>query len=200
MRSMRVRRPPVHPKVGPNGVQHQHKREPGQVRSGQGTGFTPSPELRDRPFDGPTCESDRSRRGYRLNGPAAKFVSRCRVITPTPSLARVKGCVRRAGRTVLGSLPVEAHRQHARDVKGCAPAPSLIWCRQEVPSATIERGAAGPAHRRQQRQFGHFDRGLIGVGAIAERAGHAAATGLDGFDVKTGNEPKHLFDRLERAE
>ena len=34
---------------------------------------------------------------------------------------------------------IKAHRQHARDMKGGASVPSLIWWRQEVPSATIER-------------------------------------------------------------
>ena len=63
-----------------------------------------------------------------------------------------------------------------------------------------QRGRVGAPDRRQQRQLGHFHRGLIGVGAIAEGAGHAAATGLDGFDIETGNEAKHLLDRLERAE
>ena len=76
-----------------------------------------------------------------------------------------------------------------------------------IPDLMSARGAIGDdqgfgigaADRRQQRELGHLDRGLVGVGAIAEGAGHAAATRLDGFDGKIGNEAQDFFDRLERA-
>src|SRR5689334_20592281 len=63
-----------------------------------------------------------------------------------------------------------------------------------------QRGRFGAAYFWQQREFSHLDRGPIGVGAVTERAGHAAATGLDDLDLQAGNEPQDLFDRLERAE
>ena len=54
-------------------------------------------------------------------------------------------------------------------------APSWIWWRQEVPSATISVSAARFPHRRQQGQLAHLERDVDGVGVVAERAGHAAA-------------------------
>src|SRR5712671_2872294 len=104
------------------------------------------------------------------------------------------------GGSWVGSRVVEAHRQHARDVKGAALGAILDL----VPA----RGAVGDDQRRsiraldgwQQREFGHVDRSLIGICAVAEGAGHAATARLDGFDIQIGNEPKHLLDRFERTE
>src|SRR5260370_35743075 len=98
----------------------------------------------------------------------------------------------------VGSRIVEAHRQHARDVKGAALGAILDL----VPA----RGAVGDDQRRsiraldgwQQREFGHVDRSLIGICALAEGAGHAATPRLDGFDMQIGNTHKHLLDRFER--
>ena len=63
----------------------------------------------------------------------------------------------------------------------------------------ISVSGIGPPYGGEQREFGHLDRGVVGVRAIAERAGHAAATGFDGFDFQFWNEPQRLFHRLERA-
>jgi len=76
-----------------------------------------------------------------------------------------------------------------------------------IPDLMSARGAIrndqgrgiGAADLRQQRELGHLDRGLVGVGAIAEGAGHAAAARFDGFDGEIRNKAQNLFDRLERA-
>ena len=95
---------------------------------------------------------------------------------------------------------VEAHREHPGDVQCCTVRAILDLVPARGAVGDDQRGHIGPTHRRQQRQLGHFDRGLIGVGAVAERAGHAAATGFDGLDAEIRNETKYLFDLLERAE
>ena len=100
----------------------------------------------------------------------------------------------------MGFGAVEAHRQHARDVKRCALRAILDLMPARGAVGDDQRGCFGAAHRRQQRQFGHLDRGLIGVGAVAEGAGHAAAAGLDDLDLQIGDQAQHLLDRLERAE
>ena len=58
----------------------------------------------------------------------------------------------------------------------------------------------GAPHGGQQRQLGHLDRGTIGVSAVTERAGHAAAARFDGLDLQARNEAQHLLDRLEGGE
>ena len=45
-----------------------------------------------------------------------------------------------------------------------------------------ERVGVGLAHRRQQRELAHRQRDVDRVGAVAERAGHAAAARLHGLD------------------
>src|SRR4051812_74532 len=83
---------------------------------------------------------------------------------------------------------VEAHREYTRDVKGCTVRAILDLVPARGAVRDDQRSGVGAAYRRQQRQFGHFHRCLIGVGAVAECAGHAAATGLDDFDIEAGNE------------
>ena len=100
----------------------------------------------------------------------------------------------------VGSRVVEAHRQHARDVKGAAAGAVLDLMPARGPVRNDHRRGIGAPDGWQQREFGHVDRGLVGVGAVAEGAGHAATTGLDGFDMQIGNQPKRLLDRFERAE
>src|SRR6202012_2505935 len=82
-----------------------------------------------------------------------------------------------------GACTVEAHLQYPRDVDGVATGaiPDLMPAGGAVGDDQC-RGVGAP-HRRPQRQFGHLDRGLIGIRAIAERTGHAATTGLDGLDL-----------------
>src|SRR5580692_2072060 len=74
---------------------------------------------------------------------------------------------------------VEAHRQRAGNVNGGTVGAilDLVPARRAV--GDHKRARIGAAHGRQQREFGHLDRGPVGVGGIAERAGHAAATGFD---------------------
>ena len=91
-------------------------------------------------------------------------------------------------------------RQHARDVKGAASGAVLDLMPARGAVGDDQRFAIRTPDSGQQRQFGHLHRGPIGVGAVAERAGHAATAGLDDFDIQFGNQPKHLFDRLERTE
>src|SRR5215475_15546126 len=49
------------------------------------------------------------------------------------------------------------------------------------------------AHRRQQRQLGHGERGLVVLGLVAEAAGHAAAARLDHADSEFGYQRKYLL-------
>ena len=101
---------------------------------------------------------------------------------------------------MVGPRVVEAHREHPGDVQCCTVRAILDLMPARGAVGDDQRSRIGSAHRRQQLQLGHLHRGLIGVGAVAERAGHAAATGFDGFDTKIGNEAKYFFDWLERAE
>src|SRR5260370_24628160 len=100
----------------------------------------------------------------------------------------------------VGSRTLEAHRQHPRDVKGATPGAVLDLMPARSSVSDDQGGIIRAPHRRQQRQFGHLDGGLIGVGAIAEGARHAATARLDGFDIQIGHQPQHLLDRFERAE
>src|SRR5712664_996671 len=99
-----------------------------------------------------------------------------------------------------GSCAVEAHRQHARDMKGCTVRAILDLMPARGAVRDDQCRFIRLPHRWQQGEFGHVDRGLVGVGAVAEGAGHAATARLDRFDAQTGNEAQHLLDRFERAE
>ena len=101
---------------------------------------------------------------------------------------------------MVGPRAVEAHCEHPGDMQRCTVRAILDLVPARGTVGDDQGTGIGAAHRRQQRQLGHFDRSLIGVCAVAERAGHAAATGFDGFDTEIGNETKYLFDRLECAE
>ena len=63
-------------------------------------------------------------------------------------------------------------------------APSAIWWRQLVPSATISVSASASRTARQQRQLGHLHRDVVVLGLVAEAAGHAAAARLDRLDLR----------------
>ena len=95
---------------------------------------------------------------------------------------------------------VEAHRQHARDVKRFALGAVVDLMPAGGAVGDDQRILVGAPHGGQQRQLGHLDRGTIGVSAVTERAGHAAAARFDGLDLQVRNEAQHLLDRLEGAE
>jgi hypothetical protein len=79
------------------------------------------------------------------------------------------------------------------------PVPCSICWRHDVPSATISVFGRG-AHRRQQRQFRHLHRHLVGFGLIAEGARHAAAARLHRLDLEPGHQPQRLFHRPHGVE
>ena len=89
----------------------------------------------------PAC----ARRGRRVRRPHAGAHRQRRPghdsAVPAALKAAVLGAQGRASVQVIG--------EHARHVQGLAPAPSWIWCRQLVPSATTIARAL--AHGRQQR-------------------------------------------------
>ncbi len=58
----------------------------------------------------------------------------------------------------------------------------------------------GRARRRQQREFRHFSRGFVVFGLETERSGHAAAAGLDQFELQPRHEPQSLAHRFHQAE
>src|SRR5258708_37571579 len=70
----------------------------------------------------------------------------------------------------FGSCVVEAHGQHAGEVDRFPRGAVLDLMPARGAVGYDQRGVVGAANRRQQRQFGHVDRGLIGVGTIAEGA------------------------------
>src|SRR5215469_2598876 len=80
-----------------------------------------------------------------------------------------------SGRSGFDLGAVEAHRQHARDVKRLALRAIVDLVPAGGAVGDDERRLVGTAYGGQQRQLGHLDRGVIGLGAIAEGAGHAAA-------------------------
>src|SRR3984957_11941438 len=113
------------------------------------------------------------------------------------AIFKVSLCVR--GGLLMGGCPVKAHRQRAGDVKGGTFGAVLDLVAAGGAVGNHERFGLSAAHGGQQREFGHLDRSVVGVRAIAERAGHAATAGFDGFDLQIGNEAKRLLHRLERA-
>src|SRR5712671_6804596 len=131
--------------------------------------------------------------------PLARATSRILRATSRVSSA-MDGFLCDGGGSWVGSRTVEAHRQHAGDVKGATPGAVLDLMPARGSVSDDQRRIVRAPHGRQQRQFGHLHRGLIGVGAVAEGAGHAATARLDGFDIQIRNQPKHLLDRFERAE
>ena len=77
-------------------------------------------------------------------------------------------------------------------------APSWIWWRQLVPSATtIAPGVL--AHGRQQAQLGHLHRHVVVAGLVAEAARHAAAAAFDQLGLHAGNQLEDFDDRRHRA-
>lgn len=44
------------------------------------------------------------------------------------------------------------------------------------------------ADGREERQLAHLHRDVVGVGAVAEDAGHAAAAGIDELDLEAGDQ------------
>src|SRR5712671_4220615 len=131
--------------------------------------------------------------------PLARATSRIlRATSRVSSAMDVFRCDR--GGSWIGSRAVEAHRKHPRDVKGATSGAVLDLMPARGSVGDDQRSIIRAPHGRQQRQFGHLHRGLIGVGAIAEGARHAATARLDDFDIQIGNEPKHLLDRCERTE
>src|SRR5258706_1551153 len=131
--------------------------------------------------------------------PLARAASRILRATSRVSSA-MDGFLCDRGGSWVGPRVVEAHRQHPRDVKG-ATSGAILDLMPARGSVSDDQGRIIRApHGRQQRQFGHLHRGLIGVGAIAEGARHAATARLDGFDIQIGNQPQHLLDRFERTE
>ena len=58
-----------------------------------------------------------------------------------------------------------------------------------------QRVGLGLAHGGKQRELGHLERDVDGVGAVAERAGHAAAARFDGLDRQVRDELEGRFDR-----
>src|SRR5436305_12271640 len=70
---------------------------------------------------------------------------------------------------------VEAHGQHARDVKGrtAGTIGNLMTARGAI--GDDHRGFIGGPHRGEQRAFGHVDRALMGLGGGAEGPRRAAA-------------------------
>src|SRR6202042_1798648 len=118
------------------------------------------------------------------------------------AMSRVSSAIFKVSLCVRGGLlvGVKAHRQCAGDVKGGAISAVLDLVAAGGAVGNHERSCISLAHGGQQREFGHLDRGVVGVRAIAERAGHAATAGFDGFDLQIGNEAKRLLDRLERAQ
>src|ERR1700722_17337017 len=117
------------------------------------------------------------------------------------AMSRVSSAIFKVSLCVRGGLlvGVKPHRQCAGDVKGGAISAVLDLMPAGGAVGNHERFGLRAAHGGQEREFGHLDRGVVSLGAIAERAGHAAATGLDGFNLQARNEAKRLFDRLERA-
>src|SRR3984885_16364485 len=116
------------------------------------------------------------------------------------AMSRVSSAIFKVSLCVRGGLlvGVKAHRQSAGDVKSGAISAILDLVAAGGAIGNHQRFGLRAAHGGQQREFGHPDRGVVGVRAIAERAGHPAATGLDGFDLQIGNDAKRLLDWLER--
>ena len=63
-----------------------------------------------------------------------------------------------------------------------------------------ERVGVGLAHRGQQRELAHRHRDVDRVGAVAERAGHAAAARLHGLDLQVRDQLEDALDRAHHAE
>ena len=63
-----------------------------------------------------------------------------------------------------------------------------------------QRVRVGLADGGQQRKLAHRQRDVDGVGAIAERARHAAAAQLHGLDFSSGTSLQDALDRADHAE
>src|SRR5882672_10958323 len=101
--------------------------------------------------------------------PLARATSRILRATSRVSSA-MDGFLCDRGGSWIGSRAAETHRQHPRDVNGATPGAVLDLMPARGTVGDDQRSIIRASHRRQQRQFGHVYRGLIGVGAIAEGA------------------------------
>src|SRR5882757_383110 len=93
------------------------------------------------------------------------------------AISRVSSAMARflckGGGSFIGSRVVEARCQHAGDMKGGAVRAILDLMAARGAVGDDQRRIVGAPDSRQQRELGHVDRSLIGVGAVAEGAGHA---------------------------
>src|SRR5262249_5335421 len=99
-----------------------------------------------------------------------------------------------------GCVGIKAHRECPGDMEGGALRAILDLVAAGGAVGDQECFGSRAANGGQQRQLGHLDRGIVGVGAVTECTGHAAAAGFDGLDLQIRNQPQRLLDRLERAE